>query len=133
MQAFVDVVSEQVVEEVNRIKSEGIQVNTAQGETCPTCQKGVLTRRKGKKGFFWGCSAYPECKTTFIDKRGKPELNAKKSTVQTSSEHKCPDCDKGLIRRQGKKKGSYWWGCSGFPKCTFRAFDKQGKPELTVT
>jgi len=133
MQAFVDSVSEQVATEVNRIKSEGIQVNAAQGEACPTCQKGVLTRRKGKKGFFWGCSAYPECKTTCVDKRGKPDLNAKKESIKASSEHQCPDCDKGLIRRQGKKKGSYWWGCSGFPTCTFRAFDKKGKPELAVT
>lgn len=131
MQAFVDGVFEQVANEVNRIKAEGVTVNAASGRKCSTCNQGQLVRRKGKNGFFWGCSAYPDCKATFPDKRGKPDLQGKKSAK--SSEHKCPECDKGLIRRQGKRKGTYWWGCSGYPSCSFRAFDKKGKPELAVT
>lgn len=38
---------------------------------CPDCGK-PLRRRKGKKGFFWGCSGYPECNVTLPDARGKP-------------------------------------------------------------
>ena len=38
---------------------------------CPKCGK-PMTRRKGANGFFWGCSGYPECKTTMEDKNGKP-------------------------------------------------------------
>ncbi|MCK5809898.1 MAG: DNA topoisomerase III [Cocleimonas sp.] len=41
---------------------------------CPQC-KNALNRRKGKNGFFWGCSTYPTCKFTANDQRGKPELN----------------------------------------------------------
>ena len=41
---------------------------------CPQCNN-ALNRRKGKNGFFWGCSTYPNCKFTANDKRGKPELN----------------------------------------------------------
>ena len=38
---------------------------------CPSCGK-ALRRVKGKNGFFWGCTGYPECKTTRDDARGKP-------------------------------------------------------------
>lgn len=40
---------------------------------CPNCSK-PLARRKGKNGFFWGCTGYPECKTAFDDVRGKPKV-----------------------------------------------------------
>ena len=43
---------------------------------CPNCGK-VMIRRKGKKGYFWGCSGYPECKTTAQDNRGKPKFSVK--------------------------------------------------------
>lgn len=94
---------------------------------CPNCKKGHLKPRRGKHGLFWSCNAYPDCKTTFPDADGEPNLNYEKP--QASSDHKCPKCKKGLIRRQAKS-GNYWWGCSGFPKCDFRAFDKDGKPEI---
>ena len=42
---------------------------------CPSCGK-VMLRRKGKNGFFWGCSNYPECKTTAQDNGGKPKFTA---------------------------------------------------------
>jgi ssDNA-binding Zn-finger/Zn-ribbon topoisomerase 1 len=40
---------------------------------CPVCKKGFLVERgkEGKK--FWGCSAFPACKTTKKDDGGKPE------------------------------------------------------------
>lgn len=44
---------------------------------CPVCKTGYLRRRKGARGDFWGCSAYPECKTSFDDKVGKPDLEGK--------------------------------------------------------
>lgn len=131
MQQFVEGVAEHIAQEIGRIKAEGVKVTAGVGQECPTCGKGCLQRRKGKTGFFWGCSAYPDCKATFPDKRGKPDFNAKKKEAPAaSSEHLCPKCSKGLIRRAGKKKGSYWWGCSGFPACDFRAFDAKGKPEV---
>jgi len=129
MQQFVDGVAEHVTQEIERIKTEGVKVTADVGPECPTCRKGRLQRRKGKSGFFWGCSAYPECKATFPDRRGRPDFNTKKKAAP-SSEYLCPKCNKGLIRRAGKKKGSYWWGCSGFPACDFRAFDNKGKPEV---
>lgn len=55
---------------------------------CPNCGS-ALVKRKGKNGEFWGCSAYPKCKTTFNDKEGKPDFNAKKFLpIKNSAEPK---------------------------------------------
>lgn len=79
MQAFVDGVFEQVALEVARIKIEGIKITSVTGQKCPACPDGILARRKGKRGFFWGCSGYPDCKNTLSDKRGKPYSTPRKS------------------------------------------------------
>lgn len=42
---------------------------------CEECSK-PLVRRKGTKGFWWGCSGYPTCKATYQDKQGKPAKKA---------------------------------------------------------
>ena len=36
---------------------------TAPEKTCPKCG-GVLMKRKGRFGEFWGCSSYPRCRYT---------------------------------------------------------------------
>ena len=43
---------------------------------CPECGK-PMRRRKGKKGFFWGCTGYPDCSATAPDNHGKPDFAAK--------------------------------------------------------
>ncbi|MDW9146753.1 DNA topoisomerase 3 [Legionella pneumophila] len=45
---------------------------------CLVCGKG-LVRRPGKKGFWWSCSAYPQCKESYPDAKGKPAYTPKKS------------------------------------------------------
>lgn len=128
---FTDGVANHVAAEVESIKSSGISVKAAQGPACPSCEEGALIRRKGKNGHFWGCSRYPDCKATFPDKRGKPDLEAKsKEAPQASDKHFCPKCEKGLIRRPAKRKGVFWWGCSGFPDCDYKTFDKDGVPQV---
>lgn len=37
---------------------------------CPRCGAAMI-RRNGKNGLFWGCSKYPECRSTASDKDGK--------------------------------------------------------------
>ena len=46
---------------------------------CPRCQKGVMKKRNGKNGVFWGCSNFPKCRMTFDDKDGKPDFEGKKN------------------------------------------------------
>ena len=43
----------------------------------------------------------------------------------------CPVCKKGILkRRSGKKKGTYFWGCSCYPDCQTIYSDKRGKPDI---
>ncbi|BAU77416.1 type I DNA topoisomerase [Metapseudomonas furukawaii] len=98
---------------------------------CPQCQKPLRLIRKSANGPFWGCTGYQEgCKASFEDKGGKPVL-AKKQAPTPSIEHTCraEGCGKGLTRRPAKKRGTYWWGCSGYPACKQTYFDKSGKPD----
>ena len=46
----------------------------------------------------------------------KPRAKAK-STVKTSTEKTCPECQKPMILRARKSDGQHFWGCSGFPNC----------------
>lgn len=105
-------------------------VNLPKSEhACPAC--GVaLRRRKGAKGFFWGCSAYPECTTALPDVKGKPGQPRARKPQPESSEHACPQCAKPLLHRTGKgKKGAYdFWACSSFPKCKASFENVDGQP-----
>ena len=46
---------------------------SANAVICPSCGKSMV-RRNGKNGYFWGCSGYPECRTTARDFNGKPNF-----------------------------------------------------------
>jgi len=52
---------------------------------CPRCKSGVLLKRHGKNGDFWGCSAFPKCRMTCDDKDGKPDLEGAKARNQSRS------------------------------------------------
>jgi len=86
---------------------------------CPDCGKDMFLR-KGKKGQFWGCSGYPDCRTMAQNNNGK--------AVFEKDMPDCPECGKKLRRIKGKK--GFFWSCSGYfdtPKCEFTAQDKAGK------
>lgn len=128
---FVKSVVRHIEAEISRVNENGLTTFKVTGEKCPDCDNGILQRRKGKKGFFWGCNQYPECKAILPDKKGKPDKSPKKQAPVASDKHHCTSCGKGLVRRPGKRKGSFWWGCSGFPECKQTFFDSNGSPELT--
>ena len=108
---------------------QGLKVasTTNPAHPCPTCGK-ALRRMKGGSGFFWGCTGYPDCKTTLPDTKGKPGARKEVSL----SEHACPACGKPLIHRQKKGKGGYdFWGCSGFKDGCRQSFpNKGGTPQI---
>ncbi len=97
-------------------------LNKTEKHNCPTCS-AVMVQRKGKNGKFWGCSRYPECRTTVPDKNGKPDFNArdggaKKQRKQAQQVGKnCPECHRPLVKRKGKR--GVFAGCSGYPECTY--------------
>ena len=53
---------------------------------CPKCGKGVMVKRSGKNGEFWGCSNYPNCKMTCNDKGGQPNLEEAKKRIQGANQ-----------------------------------------------
>lgn len=85
---------------------------------CPQCDS-VLSRRKGKGGFFWGCRNYPECTATLPDDKGRPGKPVVKAKLTDKA---CPECGTGtLIRRtvrKGKNKDKTFLGCNGYPDCS---------------
>ena len=133
-ESFIGSVDASIQAEIQRVQQEGLAL-AIDAVQCPRCQEGALRKRKGSKGVFWGCGRYPDCRATYPD--GKPDLSG---GVTVSTEHACPKCRKGLIRREAKagkgakgnkgtKGATYWWGCSGFPACDYRTFDDAGKPK----
>ncbi|MBI1730162.1 type I DNA topoisomerase [Candidatus Acetothermia bacterium] len=77
---------------------------------CPKCG-APMNLREGKFGRFYGCSKYPDCKTTLPVTMGVP----------------CPKCGRDLVERFAKKKRKPFWGCSGFPDCNFAVDDEPVK------
>lgn len=79
-----------------------------------------MRRIMGKKGPFWGCTGFPDCKTSLFDKDGKP------SRVP-DERYRCPVCTRALIRAENSK-GPYWY-CTGYDKgCKTRLADDNGVP-----
>lgn len=100
----------------------------ADAPPCPACAK-PLRRIKGPKGYFWGCTGYPDCSTTLPDADGKPgPRQAAHATADGSPtpNYPCALCGKPM-RMRTSPKGPFW-GCSGFPACKHTQPDVDGKP-----
>ena len=97
---------------------------------CPTCG-AALVRIKGKDGYFWGCVAYPECRTTFEDENGKPDFDGKARSERLikAGAPRCPTCGSALVRRKGTD--GFFWGCVAYPKCRTTFEDVNGKPDFS--
>lgn len=71
--------------------------------SCPTCG-APMQIKQGRYGRFYGCSRYPECKTTEPIYVGVA----------------CPKCGEGeLVERFSRKRKSVFYGCTNFPDCRF--------------
>ncbi|MDP8246600.1 MAG: type I DNA topoisomerase [Candidatus Tritonobacter lacicola] len=84
------------------------------GLTCPKCGAEMVEKR-GRFGKFIACSNYPSCKTTMPVPTNVP----------------CPreGCGGMLVKKRSKKR-RYFYGCSRYPECDFRAPNlKNIKPE----
>lgn len=125
---WIDTVLRQSISSANTTGSSTGFTNTDNSHPCPSCGK-PLRRRKSSNGFFWGCSAYPDCKTTLPDNKGKP---AQRKPAQKSQPKKanigdtCPECKKGkLVLRSiksGKNEGKPFTGCTKYPTCHYFAW-----------
>ncbi len=104
---FIKETDEYISELISDLGKNGINI-TANGTPCPVCNKGFLRKRKGQNGFFWGCSCYPECKTSFPDKDGAPATDKKPDGASLRLENACPSCGKEILIRP---KGFFCTGC----------------------
>jgi DNA topoisomerase-1 len=78
-------------------------------EICEKCGKPMVIK-SGRFGDFLACTGFPECKTT-------------KTILKTLEEVDCPICGNPIAERKSKK-GRIFYGCSGYPECTFATWDK---------
>ncbi|ELV7517777.1 topoisomerase DNA-binding C4 zinc finger domain-containing protein [Photobacterium damselae] len=121
-----------IEDHVQNVKQNGVKI-TVESHKCPNCDNGRLFKRSGSNGAFWGCNGYPECKTSFPDKSGKPDTAPK--AKPKLSEFNCPLCQKPLVRRKGKsdkgKLPKYFYGCSGYPECKASYQEQDNKPKFT--
>lgn len=78
------------------------------GKDCPECGKPMLIKH-GRFGKFMACSGFPDCRHTesFIEEVGVD----------------CPLCG-GAILALKSKKGRRFYGCSKYPDCQFRSWNK---------
>lgn len=92
---------------INRININKSEIDEIQ--LCPECD-GVLSKRKGKRGDFYGCSNFPNCRYTQdvgVSKSQNKELEKIKTSL------KCPSCGSGdvLVQMSSKNRGRFI--CSG--------------------
>ncbi len=74
---------------------------------CENCGAPMELKR-GRRGFFLGCSKYPECKTTApLPKDLLPDPQP--------THERCEKCDRPLVLRWGPY--GRFLACSGFPRC----------------
>ena len=64
------------------------RIKGGDGPPCPRCGQGVMQKRKGKHGVFWGCSAFPQCRMTANDAGGVPDFTG--SNARTAQECAAP-------------------------------------------
>ncbi len=119
----------------------GQSERSAEEYPCPVCGKGYLRQLpRPRGGFFWGCNRYREadgnCKATFAELDGKPDLNTgarlanlmlarKVSGIKVSETSPkigkpCPKCGTGKqTGRSHKATGKPYVGCTNYPNCNF--------------
>jgi superfamily II helicase len=79
---------------------------------CKSCGS-VMVLRDGPKGQFYGCLAYPLCKTS-MDLSGVTRVKSEPSSKTIEGIVRCPDCDAPMSKRSGRRGDFY--GCSNFFK-----------------
>jgi DNA topoisomerase-1 len=75
---------------------------------CPTCGSPLVLRR-GRRGLFWGCSAYPRCRVALgTGADGGPVPPAETGV-------RCDACGAPVVVRRGPR--GRFLACSTYPHC----------------
>ncbi|MEI6085558.1 MAG: type I DNA topoisomerase, partial [Verrucomicrobiota bacterium] len=93
------------------------------GVTCSKCTSPMVIKR-GRRGEFLACSAYPECRNAMPFERGpdgkvipkpKAEIVLPEAVAKFIAAAKCDKCSKPMTLKQSF--GRFFLACSGYPKC----------------
>jgi DNA topoisomerase-1 len=74
-------------------------------------------------GIATGCSRYLTVVSSAYRDLSQELKSLEDVTVETQTQHHCPECRKPLRLIQNK-----FWGCSGYPACGYTAPNVKGKP-----
>ena len=113
---FYNPFSKNLAEKYKAVENKNFDEKT--DKICPKCSSPMI-EKLGRFGRFYACSKFPECKYTESiakDANGAPQ--------STDIKIKCPKCKTGDIVIRKTKKGKIFYGCNGYPKCDFAAWDK---------
>jgi len=84
----------------------------ATDRVCEKCGRPMV-RRKGRYGFFLGCSGYPECTNIVrLGRDGRAEEAAKEAET---TDEVCERCGRPMAVRRGRY--GPFLGCTGYPEC----------------
>lgn len=78
-------------------------------ENCPECG-APLVYKMGRYGKFIACSRFPDCRYT--------------RAVVKEIGVTCPVCQKGQVIEKHTKRNRLFYGCSNYPECEFKSWDK---------
>lgn len=106
-----------VRDEKGQVRMQQPAQDQATDEVCDKCG-GPMVQKFGRFGPFLACSAYPDCRNT-------RSMNARANSKPEPTGVKCPKegCDGEIVAKRSKR-GRVFYGCSGYPKCTFAVWDK---------
>lgn len=105
----------------------------AEQETkCPRCGRGVLTKKQGKNGVFWGCTNFPRCRMTAPDSGGTPDLS--RSSARTRDWPRTVSSDDFRKAPSGSAASSDWsGGAPGLSEAEMAEFLAAYRPNLAVS
>ncbi len=89
---------------------EGKRVKVPDEETdvvCDLCGRNMVIKYS-RYGKFLACPGFPDCKNT--------------KKIVTETEGSCPICGKKMLLKKSKK-GRSFYGCEGYPDCTFMTWN----------
>ena len=119
--SYLDVVKSTYDQMIAKIReAKGMTIEITGSNKCTVCGEGIISERTGRYGSFFSCDRYPDCKSIFeINDKGEFYQKQKKEIDKSK---KCPECEKKkregyLLKRKNRKKDSYFYGCSNYPKC----------------
>jgi len=87
---------------------------------CTECELPLVLKEGKGNSKFYGCSGYPDCKSSYPEHEGKPFF----TTV--THDHPCEDCGDGYLVQRPGKFGMYW-PCNN-ASCKSSRPDNNGAP-----